>query len=115
MNLFDLSPSDAGLIAAVALIAGGLYGLLILRNLVKLIVALQLASKGVIIALILAGNASGSLMLAQSLAATFILIDTLVAVIGLALAVQLHRSYDTLDVKMLRDRSSARPDSASRV
>lgn len=97
----SLTTPETALIAAAALLAGGLYGLLIMRNLVKLIVALQIASKGVILALILAGNASGQLMLAQSLAATFILIDTLVAVIGLALAVRLHQCYGTLDVKTL--------------
>jgi len=99
-----LNPPDVGVVAVLILVGIGLYGLMILRNLIKMIIALQIASKGVIVALILAGNASGHPDLAQSLAATFILVDTLVAVIGLALAVQLHRCYGTLDLKRLDDR-----------
>jgi len=94
-------PFAAGAAAAVVLIVVGIGSLLLLGNLLKLIIALQIAAKGVIIALILAGRASGQLQLAQSLAATFLLIDTLVAVIGLALAVQLHRTCGTLDLKQL--------------
>ena len=96
-----ISPVDAGITAVIALVGIGVCGLLLLRNLLKVIIALQIASKGVILALILAGNASGQINLAQSLAATFLLIDTLVAVIGLALAVQLHRTCGTLDLKQL--------------
>jgi NADH:ubiquinone oxidoreductase subunit K len=104
-----MTPAQIGIIGVAALIGIGLYGLMLLRNLTKLIVALQIASKGVILALILAGNASGHTTLAQSLAATFILVDTVVAVIGLALAVQMHRSYGTLDVTMLAALRGRRP------
>jgi NADH:ubiquinone oxidoreductase subunit K len=99
-----LTPFDLGIVAVVALIGIGLYGLMVLRNLVKMIIALQSAAKGAVLALILAGIASNQLNLAQSLAATVILVDTLVAVIGLALAVQLHRTYGTIDLKMLVSR-----------
>ncbi len=63
--------------------------------------------------LIIAGNASGQINLAQSPAATFLLIDTLVAVIGLALAVQMQRTCGTLDLRHLtavHDPPSSPPD-----
>jgi len=106
-------PFAAGAAAAVVLIVVGIGSLLLLGNLLKLIIALQIAAKGVIIALILAGRASGQLQLAQSLAATFLLIDTLVAVIGLALAVQMQRTCGTLDLRHLtavHDPPSSPPD-----
>jgi NADH:ubiquinone oxidoreductase subunit K len=69
------------------------------RNLFQIIIALQLLVKGVIIALVVAGKMSGQIMLGQSLAMTVIVADTIVAVIGLALAIQVKRYMGTLDVK----------------
>lgn len=88
-------------IGVLCLLGIGLYGLLVLRNLIKLIVALQLLVKGSLLALVLAGSAAGQIQLGQSLALTVIVADTLVAVVALALAVQVKRHCGTLDVREL--------------
>jgi NADH-quinone oxidoreductase subunit K len=49
----------------------------------------------------LAGNASGGINLGQSLVATVIVADTVVAVIGIALAVQIRQRLGSLDVREL--------------
>jgi NADH-quinone oxidoreductase subunit K len=85
----------------LCLIGVALYGLLTVRNLFQVIIALQLAVKGAIIALVLAGKASGQINLGQSLAVTVIVADTIVAVVGLALAVQVKRHTGSLDVQKL--------------
>jgi NADH-quinone oxidoreductase subunit K len=89
------------LIGVLGLIGVGLYGLLISRNLIKVIVALQILVKGAMLAIVAAGVASGRINLGQSLAVTVIVADTVVAVIGLALAIQIKRRSGTLDVKDL--------------
>jgi NADH-quinone oxidoreductase subunit K len=89
------------LIGVLGLIGAGLYGLLISRNLIKVIVALQILVKGAMLAIVAAGVASGRINLGQSLAVTVIVADTVVAVIGLALAIQIKRRSGTLDVKDL--------------
>jgi NADH:ubiquinone oxidoreductase subunit K len=76
----------------------GFYGLLITRNLIKIVMVLQILVKAVILALVLAGKLSGNLGLGQSTASTVIVADTIVAVVGLALAVQVRRRFGTLDV-----------------
>ncbi len=86
---------------AFALVGVGLYGLLVVRNLIKVVVALQLLIKGALLALVAAGKASGQVQVAQSLALTAIVADTVVAVIGLAIAVQVRRVSGTLDLKKL--------------
>ncbi|PID85342.1 MAG: hypothetical protein CSA11_05760 [Chloroflexi bacterium] len=88
-------------IGVFCLIGVGLYALLTVRNLFQIIIALQLLVKGAIIALVVAGKMSGQIMLGQSLAMTVIVADTIVAVIGLALAVQAKRYLGTLDIKVL--------------
>ena len=85
----------------LGLIGVGLYGLLITRNLIKVVVALQVLVKGALLALVAAGAASGKMNLGQSLAVMVIVVDTVVAVIGLALALQVKRKMGTLDVKEL--------------
>ena len=88
-------------IGVLGLIGIGLYGLLITRNLIKVVVALQVLVKGALLALVAAGTASGRINLGQSLAVMVIVVDTVVAVIGLALALQVKRRMGTLDVKEL--------------
>ena len=89
------------LISIIALLGVGLYGLLISRNLIKIVVALQILGKTAVIALVLAGAMSGKLNEGQALAMTVIVADTVVAVVGLALTVQVRRRFGTLDVKAL--------------
>ena len=86
------------LFGVIALLGIGFYGLLITRNLIKIVMVLQILIKGVILALVLAGKLGGNLGLGQSTAATVIVADTIVAVVGLALAVQVRRRFGTLDV-----------------
>lgn len=89
------------LVGVLALMGVALYGLLVVRNLIQIVVALQILVKAALIALIMAGEASDQINLSQSLAMTVIVADTIVAVVGLALAVQVKRRVGTLDVQSL--------------
>jgi NADH-quinone oxidoreductase subunit K len=92
------TPLDVILFGVVALLGVGFYGLLITRNLIKVVMVLQILVKAVILSLVLAGKLSGNMGLGISTAATVIVADTIVAVVGLALAVQVRRRFGTLDV-----------------
>ncbi|HEY3473670.1 MAG TPA: NADH-quinone oxidoreductase subunit K [Anaerolineales bacterium] len=94
----NLSPFNIILCGVVALLGVGFYGLLITRNLIKVVMVLQILVKAAILALVLAGKLGGNPGLGQSTAATVIVADTIVAAVGLALAVQVRRRFGTLDV-----------------
>jgi NADH-quinone oxidoreductase subunit K len=96
-----ISSLDVVLVGVLALFGVGLYGLLAVRNLIKVVIALQILVKAALLALVAAGNASGRVNLGQSIAMTVIVVDTVVAVIGLALAMQVRRHLGTLDVREL--------------
>ena len=96
-----LDPLNAILIGVILLLAVGFYGLLITRNLIKIVLVLQILVKAVVIALVLAGKASGQPGLGQSMAATVIVADTIVAVVALALAVQVRIRFGTLDLSKI--------------
>lgn len=93
-------PVIAGIVI-LGLLAIGLYALLAVRNLIKVIIALQIMVKGVLVAFILAGRLRSDMATAQSMALVVIVADTIVAVVGLALAVQIRRHAGTLDTKAL--------------
>lgn len=97
----NLSPVTIGWIGVLALAGVALYGLLATRNLIRLVIALQILVKAAVLGLVLGGSASGQIGLSQSLGATVIVADTVVAVIGLALAVQVRRHFGTLDIHEL--------------
>ncbi len=96
-----MSALDIGIAGVVGIIGIGLYGLLACRNLIKLIVALQILVKGALLGLIIAGKVNGQMNLSQSVAVTVIVADTIVAVVGMALVVQVRRVVGTLDVRDL--------------
>jgi NADH:ubiquinone oxidoreductase subunit K len=95
------TPSNIILFGVVGLLGVGFYGLLITRNLIKIVMVLQILIKAVLLALVMAGKLSGNVGLGQSTAATVIVADTIVAVVGLALAVQVRRRLGTLDVPQI--------------
>ena len=92
-----MSAFDVVLIGVIGLLGIGLYGLLITRNMIKIVMVLQLLVKSAILALMLAGQVSGQVGLGQSLAATVIVADTMVAVVALAIAIQSRRRFNTMD------------------
>jgi NADH-quinone oxidoreductase subunit K len=92
------------LVAAVGvlgLLGIGLLGLLVTRNLIKVVVGMQVVVKGAILALVLAGRLSGQVQTGQALALTVIVADTIVSVVALAFAVQVRRQFGTLDLQAL--------------
>ncbi|MBI5929220.1 MAG: NADH-quinone oxidoreductase subunit K [Chloroflexi bacterium] len=95
------SEAELAFIGVFVLFGVGLYGLLLTHHLIKLVVALQVIGKAVIIAFAVAGEMSQRVELSQSLIITIIVADTMVAVISLALVIQIKQRLGTLDVAAL--------------
>lgn len=93
-----MTPLHIALVGAFLLLGTGLYGLLVIRNLIKIVIAIQIMVKGAMLAFVVAGGLNGQLNLGQSLALTVITADTIVAIIGLALAIRIQQRTGTLDV-----------------
>ena len=97
----SLSLFSSAFIGVIGLLGIGFYGLMICRNLIKIVIALQILVKAALLGLIAAGNLNGQINLSQSMALTVIVADTIVAVMGIALGVQIRRRIGTLDVHEL--------------
>ena len=101
-----MSPTQILFSGAWFLLIVGTYGLMVGQSLLKVVIALQLMVKGAIIMLVVVGSLRGQLALGQSLAITVIAVDTLVAVIGLALVVQAKMQHSTLNIDHIINRES---------
>jgi NADH-quinone oxidoreductase subunit K len=97
----SLSLLNVAVVGVLGLLGVGFYGLLVSRNLIRIVIALQILVKAALLGLVAAGFSSGRINMGQSLAITVIVADTVVAVIGMALAVQVRRHLGTLDVAEL--------------
>jgi NADH-quinone oxidoreductase subunit K len=88
-------------VGVLGLLGIGLLGLLVTRNLIKVVVGMQVLVKGALLALVLAGKLSGQVQTGQAVALTVIVADTIVSVVALAFAVQVRRQFGTLDLQAL--------------
>jgi len=88
--------------AGLALVFIGLYGAIARRNLLQLIIGLELMARGISLILILTGQQQQSLGVAQALVITSILIEAVVVAIALSLIVAAYQHNQSLSVESLR-------------
>lgn len=86
---------------AAALIFAGLLGLLARRNLIKLLIAVEIISKGISLLLLSTGFAKGHILTAQALVITFIVVEVSLIATALALVINVYRHTKGLDVRKL--------------
>lgn len=86
---------------AAALVAAGLLGLLAKRNLIKLLIAIEVIAKGVSLLLLATGFAKASVLTAQALVVTFIVVEVSLVATALALIINIARRTKSLDVRSL--------------
>ncbi len=83
------------------LFAIGLYCLLTSRNMIKLLIGLEVMAKAAVLSFIAAGHARGETFLSQSLVITFIVVEVCIVAVALALAINAYRNTGSLDVRKL--------------
>jgi len=97
MNALHAIPMEHGLLLAGALFSLGLFGLLTRRDILFMLMSLEIMLNAAALAFIVAGSRWGS----PDGQVMFVLILTLAAAeasVGLALLIQLYRRFKTLDI-----------------
>jgi NADH-quinone oxidoreductase subunit K len=85
----------------VLLMMMGVYMLILYRNILRLIIAVEIVAKGVTLIFLAAGIYRQGIGFIQSLLVTFIIVETVLAAIILALAVRAQKIYGSLDIRNL--------------
>ncbi len=79
----------------------GVYILFMYRNLLRIIIGVEVMAKGITLLFLAAGAFQGKIAFIQSLVVTFIIVETILAAIMLALVFTVHKIYDSLDIQLL--------------
>ena len=81
----------------------GIWCILATRNLVRILIGLEILMKSVTFFLIVAGYLTGKMALAQALVITVIVIEVVVVVVVAGVILGFFREHDSLDVKNTRN------------
>lgn len=84
------------------LFIAGLYCILVTRNLMRILIGLELLAKAATLLLIAVGYVTGKTELTQALVITVIVVEVVVAVVAGGIILRIYRHTGTLDVKHLR-------------
>lgn len=97
MNLLPSVPMEHGLILAALLLCMGFYGVIVRRNILFMLMSVEVMMNACALAFVVAGSRWGT----PDGQIMFILTITLAAAeasIGLAMLLQIHRRYHTLNI-----------------
>ncbi|MEK6852189.1 MAG: NADH-quinone oxidoreductase subunit K [Candidatus Thermoplasmatota archaeon] len=86
----------------VGLFGIGLYAIAAKRNLVKVLLGMQILGKAATLTFVLAGFLLGDLGRAQAIVFTIVVIETVVVALALALMINVYHATGTLSVAALR-------------
>jgi multisubunit Na+/H+ antiporter MnhC subunit len=79
----------------------GLYCLLSMKNIVKLLIGLELVAKGVMLALLATGYEKHTILTSQAMAISFIVVEVSVMATALAMIINIYRHTKSLDIRNL--------------
>ncbi len=101
MNLVSLVMPFGVFVALLA--AVGLYCLIVTRDMLRVILALEVITKAVTLLLIVGGLVSGHMALAQAFVITLIVIEVVVIVAAAGIVIAVYKHTGTLDIRRLRN------------
>ena len=87
----------------VLLALAGIYCVVVTRNLIRVLIGMELMTKAVTLLLVLGGWASGRMALAQALVINLIVVEVVVIAVAAGIVVSLYRKNLSLDTRELRN------------
>jgi multisubunit Na+/H+ antiporter MnhC subunit len=91
------------LICVCALTLCGIYCILVSRNFIRILIGVELLTKGVTLLLGLGGYLTGNTALSQALILSLIVIEVVVIATGAGIVISAFRHTGNLDNRQLRD------------
>jgi NADH:ubiquinone oxidoreductase subunit K len=92
----------ASLVLVALLLVVGLYCLVVSRNLIRILIGLEILTKAVTLLLALGGYASGRMAQAQSFIVVLIAIEVVVIAVAAGIVIGAHEHQGDLDARRLR-------------
>jgi NADH-quinone oxidoreductase subunit K len=87
----------------VILLFIGFYCILVSRNLIRILIGLEVLAKAITLGIVAVGYATKNTALSQSLAITVIIIEVFVIAIAAGLVINIYRKHDSLSTENLEN------------
>lgn len=97
MNLWQLH-----IVLIIVLLGIGIYCLISRRNLIQLIIGIEIIAKAICLSFVLAGHLQGNEQIAQAIVITIIVIEAITAAVAMSLIVAAYRRTGSLDIRDFR-------------
>ncbi len=79
----------------------GFYYLVTTRNLIRILIAMEVLTKGLTLTLIYVGKVTGQMATAQSMVITLIIIEVVVLAVAAGIIINIFNHTDSLDVRKI--------------
>ena len=89
------------LMAALLMIVAGMFCLVRTYNLIRIIIAIEIAMKAITLLLVVAGAVNGNMALSQTFVITMIVLEVIVAVVAAGIAISLYHKNGNVDIREL--------------
>ena len=90
-------------IFTVLLLFAGFYCILVTRNLIRILIGIEVLAKGITLGIVAVGYATGNMALTQSLAITVIIVEVFVVAIAAGIVINIYKHNDSLSVKNIEN------------
>lgn len=77
----------------------GFYYLITTKNLIRILIALEVLTKGLTLTLIYVGHLTGQMATAQSMVITLIIIEVVILAVAAGIIINIFNHTDSLDVR----------------
>ena len=88
-------------IAVALLLTTGVYSLVVTRNLIRVLLSVEIVTKAVTLLMIGAGHFTGNMGAAQSYAITIIIIEVMLLVVSLGIVFGIYKKNESLDINKI--------------
>ncbi|AKL97414.1 NADH-quinone oxidoreductase subunit NuoK [Endomicrobium proavitum] len=102
MNTESLLLFKLYIISAPVLFVIGIYAIMVTRNIISIIIGLEIMTKGVTILLAAAGYFNGRPQLAEPLIITMIVVEVVVLTISAGYIINISKKHNSLDVENIK-------------
>jgi NADH-quinone oxidoreductase subunit K len=90
-------------IFVVMLLSIGFYCILVTRNLIRILIGLEVLAKAITLGIVAVGYATGNMALSQSLAITVIIIEVFVVAVAAGIVINIYRHHESLSTKNIQN------------
>lgn len=91
------------ILSVLLLLAIGLYSIIVTRNLLRVLLSVEILTKAVTLMMVGVGHLTGNMAAAQSYVVTIIVIEVMLLVVAVGIVYGVYKNNGTLDTGMLNN------------